>query len=304
MTFLTQEKRSGRHRVFRGVTLRIFLAAVAVQTPGCMILRKATSSATAPMARDLAASLQTQSDLELVHDGSAAFLLLLDGMLESGQENPDLLIAAAHAQVAYASAFVPREEAVRARAMYAKARDYGLRALRLNRRFNRVWDQPFESFASALPSFKKRDVPALYITANAWAGWIVSSPGSMEAVSQFSKARALMERVLVLDPGYQSGGADLFFGVFFAVQPRGGGQDLARAKDHFERAMQFAGPDALLPHVMFAEFYARNAFDRALFEKTLNDVLAATRDPRDQRLMNAAARRRARDLLDRTEDFF
>jgi len=140
-----------------------------------------------------------------------------------------------------------------------------------------------------MPSFKKRDVPALYVTASAWAEWIINSPNSMTAVSQFPKPAALMQRVLELDPAYRYGGADAFFGIYYAVQPRGAGQDLAKSKAHFERAFGYAGTDDLLPRVMFAEFYARYAFDRNLFESTLKDVVARHDDKPDFRLLNEVA---------------
>ena len=54
----------------------------------------------------------------------------------------------------------------------------------------------------------------------------------------------------------------------------------------------------------YAEFYARYAFDRELFEKTLKDVLAHGGDRPEFRLMNAAARRRAQGLLERGDDLF
>jgi tetratricopeptide (TPR) repeat protein len=269
-----------------------------------MVVRQAASVATAPLAGNLAHSLQEQTDLELVHDGAAAFLLLFDGLIKSAPDSPDLLLAAANAQSAYATAFLDRDESERARAMYAKARDYGLTVLRRNRRFARVWNRPLDEFETAIPTFRKRDVPALFTTAAAWAGWIVSSPDSMAAVAELSKAKALMQRVLELDPGYQYGGAESFFGIYCAVQPKGGGRDLEKSRAHFERAMQYAGPDYLLHPVALAEFYARYAFDRELFERTLRGVAEHTADKPEFRLMNAVARQRARRLLERIDDLF
>jgi len=273
-------------------------------TSGCMVLRKGMEAATAPLADNLAKSLQKQSDLQLVREGVPAYLLLLDALVESSPDNPKLLLAAADAQTAYASAFVEPAEAGRAVAMYAKARDYGLSVLRRNRAFRRVWDKPLEQFETAIPSFRKRDVPALYTTAMAWIGWIISSQDSMQALSELSKAMALMRRVAALEPGCQHGGVEMVFGIYYAVQPRGGGQDLAQAKAHFERAFAYAGPDALLPRVAFAEFYARLAFDRELFEKTLRAVIAHQTDPPEFRLLNAVARQRAQALLDKADEFF
>ena len=99
-------------------------------------------------------------------------------------------------------------------------------------------------------------------------------------------------------------GPDAFFGIYYAVQPRGAGQDLAKSKAHFERAFQYAGADYLLPRVMYAEFYARYAFDRDLFESTLKEVVTHHDDTAEFRLMNEVARKRAQALLDNVDDYF
>ena len=56
--------------------------------------------------------------------------------------------------------------------------------------------------------------------------------------------------------------------------------------------------------VMFADQYARLVFDRSLHDRLLNEVLVADDDPPELRLMNAVAKRRARELLDSADDYF
>lgn len=295
----------GQRQMIRTIFTLVLAAVLLAAASGCMVIRKGVSMVTTPLANNLSAALQEQTDLQLVHDGAPAFLLLFDGLIKSSPDNAGLLLGASSAQSAYATAFVDKEEAARARDMFLKAREYGLRVLRKsNKRFAKVWDQPLEKFETAVPYFRKRDVPALYATATAWAGWIISSPDSMAAIGEFSKAKLLMERVLALDPAYQYGGADSFFGIYYAVQPRGGGRDLEKSKAHFEKAMEYAGPDYLLHKVMFAEFYARYQFDRELFEQTLKGVVEYAGDKPEFRLMNAAAKKRAEGLLARADDLF
>ena len=282
----------------------VLLAAAAAGSSGCALVRRGATSAMAPMAGSLAASLERQPDLDLVHEGAPAFLLLMDGLADSATDNPDLLLAAANAHAAYAAAFYGRDQAARARTAYAKARDYGLRVLSKRAAFRKALDGSQEVFETAVRGCGRADVPALYVAALGWAGWIVNNTDSVEAIGQFSRPFAMMERVLALDPAYQGGGADLFFGMYYAVRPAGAGRDLAKSKAHFEAAFRHAGPAALLPRVAFAECYARYAMDRDLFEKTLKDALARTDDPPDLRLRNEAARRRAKALLEQAEDLF
>lgn len=258
----------------------------------------------APMAEDLAVSLQRQSDIELVREGAPAYLLLLDGLAQSRTPPPAMLLAAAEANTAYAMAFLDQTDRARARSFHERARDYGLAVLRRNRHFRAAERAPMMDYEAALRTFRQRDVPALFITGTAWINWILSNSESVEALAQLGRAVALMQRVLDLNPDYRRGSAHLFFGLYYAVQPLGAGRDLEKSKAHFQRVFKLAGPDYLPARVAYAEYYARYAFDRDLFESTLREVLTPREDPPDFRLMNAVARLRARALLDRVEELF
>lgn len=273
---------------------------------GCGMVRGAATSALAPMASQMSASLQEQTDPDLVRDGAPALILVLDGFASSAPDNPEILLAAANARVGYAAAFIDRTEAARARDLYARARDYGLAALGRNARFGAAVSGPIDTFEASLAGFGKSDVPALYTTAMAWMGWILNSGGAMEAVAQLSRPVAMMRRVMALDPLYERGGPHLFFGIYYAVQPRGAGGDLAASRRHFEQAMATAGEKALLPRVAFAEFFARYSLDQELFVKTLRAAVDSRDldDPPGLRLTNAVARRRAKALLPMAEEWF
>ena len=271
---------------------------------GCALVRRGAGRALAPAAGNLAQSLERQEDLELVRTGAPAYLLLLDALAEAPTARTETLVAAADAYTAYALAFVAPEDRERAFAMFTKARDYGLRALAQRRDFRAVMDAPLVEFEAALPRLGMRDVPAMYSTAQAWSSMILHSGGSVRALADFPKALALMHRVAELDPGYRQGGPDLFFGVYYTVQPAGAGRDLERARKHFERAMREAGDGILMPRVLFAEFYARYRLDEDLFDETLQSVLAEEEPSPDAALMNAAARVRARSLMEQKEDLF
>lgn len=284
--------------------LFLLVLALAAAGSGCALIRSGVGRAMAPMAEDLAASLQRQSDIELVREGAPAYLLLLGGLADSGSRQPRLLLAAAEANTAYAMAFLDQTDRERARAFHARSRDYGLDVLRRNRRFRAAERAPLMDYEAAVRTFRKRDVPALFTTGTAWMSWILASSDSVEALAQLGRAVALMQRVLELDPDYRMGGAHLFFGLYYAVQPLGAGRDMEKARSHFQRVFELAGPDYLLARVAYAEYYARYAFDRELFESTLREVLAPREDPPDFRLMNAVARLRAQALLDRVEEYF
>jgi hypothetical protein len=246
-----------------------------------------------------------QGDLDLVREGAPAFLLVLDALAEAHPDNPTVLVAAAEAQMAYATGFVATDNPPRAKLMYNKARTYGIRALSKNKRFARALEGTSQdAFEDSLRSFKVRDAQALFTTAASWVMWIIASADSPVALGDLPKVMALIARVRELEPNIRQGGIDMFYGIYYTVLPLGGGRDLAKAKAHFERSMDIAGPDYLLPRVTYAEFYARYAFDEDLFETTLNDVLAATPTRPEFTLLNSVAKTRAQALLDRMEELF
>ena len=271
---------------------------------GCVIVRKGAARVISPMATQLSEGLMHQSDIELVREGSPAFLLMLDALAEAHPDNAAVLVAAADAQMAYATAFVARDQKERATAMYAKAKTYGLRALSRNRRFAAAREAPQDEFEAALRSFRKRDAETLFTTASAWVMWIIANSESPAALGEMPRALALMRRVQELAPDIRQGGVDLFYGIYYTVLPLGGGRDLDRARMHFERAMATGGPDYLMAPVTFAEFYARYAFDEVLFKTTLQAVLAANPQRPEYTLMNAVAKTRAQGLLDRMDELF
>ena len=282
--------------------LLLLVIVLAVGTTGCGTLNRVAVDSMQGMLTAMA----EQPDPQLAHDGAPAYLLALDGLIARDPANPDLLRAGCSAYSSYATAFLPEDtEAVRAARLQGRAREYGLRLLRLRVFYARAEAGPMPEFEAALARFRRCDVPDLYAAGSAWLGWIISKSDSMAAMAELPKALAVMERALTLDERYADGGAHLVFATYYAIQPAGAGQDLPRSRKHFERAMELGGDQNLLPRVLFAEFYARAANDAELFVRTLQGVLDApeTTLPR-LRLMNAIARERAARLLKQKDELF
>ncbi|MFO1489426.1 MAG: TRAP transporter TatT component family protein [Kiritimatiellia bacterium] len=283
---------------------RLLPPAAALLLAGCGMMRQGAMGLVAPVADNLAVSLQRQTDLQLVEDGVPALILLLDGLVLSAPDNSELRLAAADAYTSYAGAFTNPDDKARAAELFGRAKTYALDVLGRNKRFKAALNDPRADFDAVVKTFRKRDVPALYAAATAWTGWIISNSDSVAATADLPRAMALMQRVMDLDRGYRQGGADTFFGIYSCILPRGAGQDLPKAREHFESALRYAGPGHFFPQVTYAEFYARYAFDRELHDRLLNDVLTRTDTPPDAGLMNAVARKRARALLAAADEWF
>ena len=275
---------------------------------GCQSFGLSPSAMINEYVENIMASIASQEDPELVRQGVPTLILFLDASLAKDPDNSALLRTVASAYISYAQAFVMSEEdEERATILYGRAMEYGLKLLERRKFFVRAVNSPLKEFEKMLKQFDKSDVSDLYITGNAWLGWILSQPNSMEAMAELPKALALMRRVLELDDGYAEGGAHMVFGIYYAVQPPGAGRDLGKSQKHFQRAMALAGDSNFLPKVTYVEFYATARGDEKLFDNTLQEVLESKKtkgNNRQHALINAIARERAKQLLGNKEDYF
>ncbi|MCI0651485.1 MAG: TRAP transporter TatT component family protein [Planctomycetes bacterium] len=268
---------------------------------GCSIAGSATSAFEA-----LDASLRRHPDPTLVREALPAYLLLLDSLVESDPEDERLLCAATLAYVRYCQAFLADErDAERAVKLYARARDYGLRALSKRAFFAEALAADMEAFRAALERFSQEDVPALHAAGAAWLGWIIADSESMAALAEMPRALAVMRRALDLDESYGAGAGHVVFGLYYAVQPQGAGQDLPLSREHFLRAIELAGSGNVFPRVLYAEYYGRATLDREFFVETLEGALAVdiARYP-EHRLSNELARERALWLMAHCDELF
>lgn len=276
----------------------ILLAVLVVA--GCSSL---VSNVTEGLATDLSAAILENPDVDVVREGAPAYLILIDGLLESTPDNVTLLSAAATLNSAYAGAFVTDEG--RSRLMSAKAKALASRAVCLGVRDGcGVVGRPYAEFEQWVVGLERKDVPLIYGLATSWAGWIQANSDDFNAIAELGRVKALIGRVADLDEGYDYGGPHLYLGVFEVLLPPALGGRPEVGRFHFERAIALSEGRHLLTKVMFADQYARMVFDRPLHDSLLEEVLAAEDDLPGLRLMNAVARRRAQELLDSADDYF
>ncbi|NLI82346.1 MAG: hypothetical protein GX443_11785 [Deltaproteobacteria bacterium] len=271
----------------------------------CAPIKPVRVAAVALTVEDVGRAAAKQTDPVLVREGTPAYLMLLDGLLESYPENTRLLTAACQAYATYASSFVREEEQERIALLQRRAMHYGFRSLSGKLDFPRAASGSLEDFTAGLERFDRKDVPALFWTATAWAGWVGSNIGSVEAMADLPFLEAVIRRILELDESYYYGGPHLLMGIFLAAKPAAMGGSLPQAKVHFDRAFAHGGDKVLMTKVYYAQYYARGMRDRELFERTLREVQAASADdPPEMALGNIMAKGKANRLLERTEEYF
>jgi hypothetical protein len=230
--------------------------------------------------------------------------MLIDGMVEALPDNKRLLITAAQSYASYASAFIQDEDKAYAITLYAKAKEYALRALEQNG-FKNPLSRPFDDFETGLQKMGPKDVPYLFWAASCWGSWISLNMRSMEAMAELPRVEVMMKRVLVLDEAFYYGGAHIFMGVLEASKPRIAGGDLNRARDHFLKAIELGDGSFLMAKVYYANYYAKKAFDRELYISTLENVLEIpVAIVPELTLLNTVAHTRAKKMLDEVDEYF
>ncbi len=260
---------------------------------------------TAVVLPDALAAMNEEGDLALAEAAAATNLKLVEGLLHADPTNRQLAALTAQGFGGYALAFVEDDAPARAAALYRRGKEYGLRALMQDRRIAAGIAGTDAAFAASLHHLGQGDKELILWTTLCWGKWIDLSRTDPVAVADLGRAEALFERLLALDEGYYYAAPHVFLGVFYGGRSKmlGGRPEEARA--HFERALAITGGRFLSARLYYAEYFARQTQDRALFETQLHAILDAPNDllP-EQRLANAVAKRKAARLLARVDEWF
>jgi tetratricopeptide (TPR) repeat protein len=270
----------------------------------CLPNKKLTVGTTAILLEGVARASSRQPDLRILREGTPAYLMLIDGMIQTWPDNERLLLAGAQSYSSFASLFVEDQDKEYANLLYERAKRYAFRSLE-RRGLTNPGQEPFDDFMRRVGSLGKKDVPILFWAATCWANWIRLNLDSMEALSELPRVEAMMKRVLELDEGFYYGGPHLFMGIWYAVRPKIAGGDLKKAQEHFLKALDLGQRKFLMADVYYASYYARKSGDKELFIATLQKVLEAPADTvPDLVLVNTVAKRQAKELLSRVEEYF
>ncbi len=278
-------------------TTVLLLGALSV---GCTTI---VSSVTEDLADGLSDAILNSDDLAGVRDGAPAYLILLDGLIAQDPDNPNLLLAAASLNTAYAGAFV--DDPSREILLTDKAFDYALRAscMEIQASCN-ARTEPFDDFRIWVAALDESDVEVAYRLGSIWALWILAHADDWNAVAELARAKALMSRVVALDEAFADGGAHLYLGAMETFLPAAMGGRPEIGREHFERALAISEGRDLVVKVMYAQLYARLVFDRELHDQLLTDVVTA--DPRVDGLTmsNLVAQQQAQELLAGADNYF
>jgi hypothetical protein len=257
----------------------------------------------------------SDDDIELVGAATPFGLKTLESLLAEVPEHRGLLLAAARGFTQYAYAYVqlPAEEAegrdvssaylqlARARRLYLRARDYGLRGLRLQGQAVQLQVEAGRLLLATAPE----DVPLLYWTAVAWAAAIGVSKDSPSVVAGLPAVDGLIARAVELDADFDHGTLRTFLIGYEMSRPNATADAARRARLHFARAVELTKRQHAGPLVSLAESVAVAERNRNEFEALLGEALKLELSARPEwRLANLVMQRRARLLLSRADELF
>ncbi|MBV1878364.1 MAG: TRAP transporter TatT component family protein [Pseudomonadales bacterium] len=259
------------------------------------------SSVTSGLADDLAQTILNSDDVETVREGIPAYLLMIDSFLRSSPENSDLLLAASNLNGAF-SVFT---EGQRSQLLTQKSLAYADRAACIdNSNLCGLRDLSFSQYKARIDAIELKHVDVALALGIAWTGWIQAHSADWNAIAQLAKVKYLLSKVIELDETIDQGGAHLYMGGLETILPASMGGRPEKGKVHFERAIKLADGKFLMTKVIYAEQYAKLTFDKTLYDRLLNEVLAA--DPRvdGMTLTNTLAQQQAKALLAESDDYF
>lgn len=297
---------------FRWLWLVLALALVS----GCSIKRMAINKLGDALAGG-GTAFASDDDPELVKAAVPFSLKLIESLLAESPRHRGLLLAACSGFTQYSFAFVNQEadekadtdmagaDVLRARAkrLYLRARNYGLRGLEVRHsNFEQTLRKnPKTAVQVAVP----RDVPFLFWTAAAWGAAISISKDDPALVSDQVIVEALIDRALELDEDFDHGAIHGFLISYEMARQGAPGDAAERARKHFDRALELSQGKLASPLVSLAESVAVEKQDKAGFQRLLNRALAINPDAApESRLQNLVAQRRARWLLGRVDELF
>lgn len=301
----------------KGARVVTLFGVVLLATPGCATVKRVAINKLGDSLAASGTTFASDDDVELVGQAVPFSLKLIESLLAESPTHAGLLGAAASGFTQYANVYVHQDADVvetqdlekasalraRARRLYLRARDYGLRGL----------DVRHKGFGQALRRDSKTavrvarpsDVPLLYWTAASWGLAISLSKDNPDLIADQPLVQDLIDRAFELDPDFDAGAIHGFLITYELARPGVAGDPTLRAKRHFDREVALTKGQLAAPFVSFAEAVAVPNQDRAGFDALLQRALAIDADARPEwRLQNLVMQRRARWLLSREADLF
>ena len=305
-------------KLIHGKRIRLLLFAIPLilASSGCSIKKIAIKKLGDALA-DSGTTYASDNDPQLIKDALPFSLKLIESLLAESPRHRGLLFAASSGFTQYAYAFIKEEadeiepenfalaaeKRARARSLFLRARDYGVRGLETKHPdFGTLLNKDPQL---AVKAAKAEDVALLYWTAASWGMAITLSKNEPALIVDLPVVEALVDRALELNEAFDNGAIHSFLITYEPVRQGAAGDPLDRARKHFDRAMILSNGHQAGPLVSLAETVSIAKQDRKEFQSLLDRALAVDVNAKPEyRLANLVMQRRARWLLSRIDELF
>ncbi len=284
---------------------------------GCNPVKKYMMNQVANELASSTKSFHSDNDPELIRESLPFALKMIEAILVKTPRHRGLLKQACSGFTEYAYGFLQQDAdeiedddldrattlRMRARNMYLRARDYGLRGLETtHKNFGVLLRSNAEN---AVRKLGRRDVELAYWTAAAWGMAISLGKDDPHLIAEQPIVEALLDRVMELDETFDDGALHEAMISYEMARKGAAGKPEARARRHFERALELSRGTRAAPYVNFAEAVSLQNQNRKEFESLLRKALTVDVNKRPEyRVENLILQKRARWLLSRVDDLF
>lgn len=262
-------------------------------------------------------TFSSDNDPQLVGDAIPFSLKFMESILAATPRHTALLTTLCQSFTEYSYAYIQceadyiadndytkaREMRIRAKKLYQRALEYGLRGL--DTRHDHFSQMIMTDPKAAVAKTNKDDLDLLYWTGVSWMAAISIGKDDPELVSDIPQAEAMIYRVEELDPDYGDGSLQEFLITYEAGKPILMGGSIKKAKEHFEKALELTKGLSASAYLNYAEAVDLKEQNREEFEDMLNKALDIDVDKNKSiRLVNLIDQKRAKWLLSREDMLF
>jgi predicted anti-sigma-YlaC factor YlaD len=303
----------------KGVLIFIVLPVLFILSGGCSITKMATKKVADMLSAPGSSTVFTgDNDPELVGDALPFAIKMYESLMVSVPGHEGLKLRTGSLYVMYANAFIQTPASMlseeeykkqefmyrRAKNLYLRGRDILLEGLEHKHPgFREALDE--KRYEAALADMKKEDASLLYWAAAGWLGAFAIDPFDMKLGITLPRAKALMDKVLKLDPAFNQGALHDFYVLYYGSMPEYMGGDFNKARQHFKLAVEASGEKATSPYLSLATTVCVKEQDLAQFKQLLKKVLKIDPDSDPgNRLLHTINRRKACHLLKHVGDYF
>lgn len=287
-------------------TSRLFVLVLTLVSLGSCNFARLVADNAPPMMDDQTLAFYREASLKQAREAAPSMLKMLDGFIVSSPDNPALLIRGAALYCGTALVLIEDEDPEYASHMYRRGYDYAIRALSKEvDDLEQLLRGPVGNLADALKELDDDVVGPVFWSGSCLGGWMNLNLEDVEAMAEIPKVLAFINRAAEMDDTYYFAGPHLFLGIFNGMMGEAFGGNPGSSRAHFEKLFEITQGKFLLGKVFYAKTYAVQKQDKELFVRTLEEVLdSPLMDSPDLALPNAAAKRKAEELLEDPGEFF